>query len=89
MIYEQMEFSKIKELKVGDVIYIGIIDAPKKMKFIESIVTRPLFWNSDADESDWEVETDNGFVDAYSIYQVDTLKNDLLEDLAMEQKEQM
>lgn len=89
MIYEQMEFSKIKELKAGDVIYIGIIDVPKKMKFIESIITRPLFWNSDADEPDWEVETDNGFVDIYSIYQINTIENVFLEDLAMEQREQM
>ena len=89
MIYEQMEFSKIKKLQVGDNIHIGIIDAPKKMKFIESIVTRPLFWNSDADEPDWEVETNNGFVDIYSIYQTYNSENDLLEDLMMEQKEQM
>lgn len=89
MIYEQMDFSEIKELKVGDIIYIGIINAPKKMKFIESIVTRPLFWNSDADEPDWEVETNNGFVDIYSIYQINALENAFLEDLKMEQKEQM
>jgi len=89
MIYEQMEFSKIKELKVGDNIYIGIINAHNKMNFIKAIVTRPLYWNSDADEPDWEVETNNGFVDIYSIFQINALKNVFLADLMMEQREQM
>ena len=43
---------------------------PKKATFITATVIRPMFWNSDADEPDWEVETDNGFVDIYSIYEV-------------------
>jgi hypothetical protein len=68
-----MEFSEIKALEIGDKISIGIFDIPNKAKFINATVVQPLFWNSDADEPDWEVETTNGFVDIYSIYEVKEL----------------
>ena len=69
--FRRMEFSEIKELEAGDKIYIGILDFHNnKMDFINATITRPMFWNSDADEPDWEVETDNGFVDVYSIYEI-------------------
>ena len=69
--FRQMEFSEIKELKVGDEIAICIcMDIPNKVEFINATIVRPMFWNSDADEPDWEVETNNGFVDIYSIYEV-------------------
>jgi hypothetical protein len=60
-----MDFSEIKELKVGNEIAIRI-----GRSFFDTTVVRPLFWNSDADEPDWELETDDGFVDVYSIYEV-------------------
>ena len=67
--FYQMDFNEIKELEVGDEIAICIyMDLPNKVEFINATVVRPLFWNSDADEPDWEVETNNGFVDTYSIY---------------------
>lgn len=69
----RMEFTEIKELEVGDKIYIGIEDIPNKIEFVSATVVQPLFWNSDADEPDWEVETDNGYVDIYSIYEVKEL----------------
>lgn len=69
--FRRMEFSEIKELEVGDKIAICVyMNIPNKAKFIKATVVSPLFWNSDADEPDWEVETDNGFVDIYSIYEV-------------------
>lgn len=69
--FRRMEYSEIKELEVGDKIYIGILDFyNNKMNFTKATVIRPMFWNSDADEPDWEVETDNGFVDIYTIYEV-------------------
>ena len=71
--FRQMEFTEIKELEVGDKVYIGIADIPNKIEFVSAIVVQPLFWNSDADEPDWEVETDNGYVDIYSIYEVKKL----------------
>ena len=40
------------------------------MEFINATVVRPMFWNSDADEPDWEIETDKCFTDIYSIYEV-------------------
>ena len=71
--FRRMEFTEIKELEVGDEIYIGIEDIPNKIEFVKATVFQPLFWNSDADEPDWEVETDNGYVDIYSIYEAKEL----------------
>lgn len=69
--FRQMEFSEIKELEAGDKIAICVhMDFPNKATFVTATVVRPMFWNSDADEPDWEVETNNGFVDVYSIYEV-------------------
>ena len=69
--FRRMEFSEIKQLEVGDKIAICIYtDIPNKAKFVDATIIRPMFWNSDADEPDWEVETTNGFVDIYSIYEV-------------------
>lgn len=69
--FRQMEFSEIKELEVGDKIAICVyMDFPNNATFVNATVVRPMFWNSDADEPDWEVETDNGFVDVYSIYEI-------------------
>ena len=68
--FRRMEFTEIKELEVGDKIYIGIADIPNKMEFMSATVVQTLFWNCNADEPDWEVETTNGYVDVYSIYEI-------------------
>ena len=69
--FRQMEYSEIKQLEAGEKIAICINnDIPRKMEFVTATVISPMFWNSDADEPDWEVETTNGFVDVYSIYDV-------------------
>ena len=68
--FRHMEFSEIKQLEVGDKVCIGLLDIPNKAKFIKATVVQPLFWNSDADEPDWELETTNGFVNIYSISEV-------------------
>ena len=68
--FRQMEFTEIKELEVGDKVYIGIEDIPNKIEFVGATVVQPLFWNSDADVPDWELETTNGYVDIYSVYEV-------------------
>jgi hypothetical protein len=60
-----MDFSEIQRLKVGDKIAICVGN-----HYFDAIVVRPLFWNSDADEPDWEIETNNGFADVYSVYEV-------------------
>lgn len=52
-------------LKVGDTVYHGGVFSPC---FHKMFVTRAPFWNSDADEPGWEVETTNGFYDMYSLY---------------------
>ena len=69
--FRRMEFSEIKELEIGDKISICIyIDIPNKTEFVDAVVVRPLFWNNDADFPDWELETTNGFVNIYSIYEI-------------------
>jgi hypothetical protein len=50
-------------LKQGDVVYLKICGHT----FQTTVVNKP-FWNSDADEPDWEVETTDGFSDMYSLY---------------------
>lgn len=51
-------------LKPGDIVYIACGGG----KLYKSKVLKKPFYNSDADEPDWEVETDNGFCDEYSLY---------------------
>lgn len=54
------EFMK---LKPGDSVYLKCGE-----RFLLSEVIEPPFWNGDADEPGWEIETDDGFCDRYSIY---------------------
>lgn len=68
--FRRMEFNEVKELKVGDKIAIRLYNKSNKMEFITATVIQPMFWNSDADEPDYEVETDNCYTDIYSIYEV-------------------
>lgn len=67
--YKPLSFEQAKALKAGDVVYIGMNDHSKAggKRSIAAVVLAPLFWNSDADEPDWEVETSNGFSDVYSL----------------------
>ena len=68
-IYRRMDFSEVSSLNTGDRVMIGLhTNDPDKARFVEATVTRPLFWNNDADEPDYEIETTNGFADIYSIY---------------------
>lgn len=58
-----ISWEEFHALKIGDTVYIKTDDT-----FHAAQVTRPAFYNSDADEPDWEVETTNGFSDCYSLY---------------------
>lgn len=66
--FRQMTYREVAQLKCGDKIKINVCN-----NFYDAIVVRPMFWNSAADEPDWEVETTNGFVDVYSIYRIDKI----------------
>lgn len=67
--FYKMELEEIKTLEIGDEIAICLkLNPPEKVEFIGAKVTRPLFWNSDADEPGWELETNNGFVDPDSVW---------------------
>jgi hypothetical protein len=69
-----MEYHEIKQLEVGDDIAICVcMDIPNKVEFVNATVTRPMYWNYDADNPCWELETTNGFTDIYSIYEVKEL----------------
>lgn len=50
-------------LKVGDIVFVKCCG-----EVFESKVVGKPFYNSDADEPDWEVETNNGFCDMYSLF---------------------
>ena len=60
---KRIDWADFLKLKDGDVVYVAVGDSVCKSR----LVGRP-FYNVDADESDWEVETNNGFCDAYSLY---------------------
>ena len=69
--FRQMEHSEVKELEAGDKIAVcAYMEIPKKVEFLDAVVITPMFWNFNADEPDWEVETSIGFVDINSIYEV-------------------
>lgn len=69
--FRQMEYPEVKELEVGDKIAVcAYMDVPRKIEFVDAVVVTPMFWNSNADKPDWEVETSIGFVDIHSIYEV-------------------
>ena len=59
----RIDYDEFLNLKNGDVVYVVISSVAYKSK----VIGVP-FYNADADEPDWEVETDNGFCDAYSLY---------------------
>ena len=71
--FRRMECPEIKELEVGDKVVICVSGNTDKMEFIMATVVTPMFWNNNADEPDWEVETDNCFTDIYNIYEVTEL----------------
>lgn len=67
----RLDFEEIKDLKPGDkVVVCTCFDPTHKMVLENATVVRPLFWNSDADEPCYEIETTNGFFDIYSFYEV-------------------
>lgn len=69
--FRRMEYPEIKKLEVGDKIAVyTYMPFSNKMEFVNAVVITPMFWNCNADEPDWEVETSIGFVDIYDIYEV-------------------
>lgn len=62
---KHLDLREANALKVGDkvLVYCGVSGLKP------ATVTREMFWNSDADEPAWEIETTNGFVDGFSVYQ--------------------
>lgn len=68
--FKHLDYDEVKLLEVGDEICIGVWqdEAHKKLELIPATVTRAAFFNADADEPDWEIETTNGFSDIYSVY---------------------
>lgn len=62
-VIKMIDWKDFLELKKGDIVYVVVGDRVCKSK-----VVRSPFYNADADEPDWEVETNNGFCDVYSLY---------------------
>lgn len=65
--YHFVSMAEAKKLKKGDIIFIGLRNGTS-LTYQKTVVLSPLFWNSDSDELDYELETTNGFVDINSIY---------------------
>lgn len=59
----QITFYEFMNLCEDDEVYLKI--GPK---FYKSKVVRGCFYNVDADDPDFEIETSNGFADANSVY---------------------
>lgn len=57
-----MTEEEFRKLRPGDIVFLSVYGQPYQSR----ILGRP-FWNSDADEPGWEVETSNGFSDMYSL----------------------
>lgn len=60
---ERISYTDCFTLKPGETIYIMC-----GYKYLKSIVKRPPFWNNDANIPEWEIETNNGYTDLYSVY---------------------
>lgn len=54
---------EFRNLKHNDIVYVMIGN-----RYYQSRVVGSPFYNADADEPDWEVQTTNGFCDEYSLY---------------------
>lgn len=59
----RISHDKFRNLKLGDTVFVKCGGST-----YQSRVLREPFYNIDADEPCWEVETTNGFCDEYSIY---------------------
>lgn len=69
--FRRLTWNEIKQLKAGDKVAIcTYMDSSSRGSFVSATVVGPLFWNYDADEPDWELETTNGFVDIHSVYEI-------------------
>ena len=60
-----LSFEEFKSLKRGDTVFVGCDGS-----FYLSRVCDAPFYNCDADEPGWEVDTNNGFCDQYSVYRL-------------------
>lgn len=61
----EITHKEFHNLKAGNIVYVNINGQTVKSK----VVNEP-FYNADADDPDWEVETTNGFCDEYSLWVV-------------------
>lgn len=68
--FNRLDYAEAKDLEVGEKICIGIWqdEAHTKLELIPSEVTKAAYYNADCDEPDWEIETNNGVVDLFSLY---------------------
>ena len=62
---KRISHEEFQNLQIGDTIFVKCGD-----KIYESKIITPPFYNIDADEPDWEIETTNGFCDEYSLYKL-------------------
>lgn len=67
--YRPVSMAEAKKIKTGDIIFIGLRNGSSSgLTYQKAVALSSLFWNSDSNEPDYELETTNGFVDINSIY---------------------
>lgn len=64
--YRMVTLSEFREIKTGDKIVCRIGN-----RYITQTATSDAFYNYNADDPDWEVETENGFFCWDSVYIAD------------------
>jgi len=69
--FREIEPAEAKQLEVGEEVCIGLKteeNGKMSLELIPAVVTRAAYYNADCDEPDWEIETNNGVTDLYSLY---------------------
>ena len=61
--FRNATFEEFKKLRKGNTVFVKCYD-----QYVKAIVEDNAFYNADADEPDWEVETSHGFVSIDSVY---------------------
>lgn len=61
--FRNATFDEFKKLRKGNAVFVKCYD-----QYVKAIVEDNAFYNADADEPGWEVETTHGFISIDSVY---------------------
>ena len=69
--FREIEPAEAKQLEVGEEVCIGlktVENGKTTLELIPAVVTKSAYYNADCDEPGWEIETNEGATDLYSLY---------------------